>query len=94
MSVDQQFNIINDKLQQLLKQHLRLKKENERLRQELEAQQKNTDAAQQTIEGLHEQIAILKLSAGEMNEKDKKEFERKLNQYIREIDKCIAFLSH
>jgi hypothetical protein len=27
-----------------------------------------------------------------MNEKDKREFERKINQYIKEIDKCIAFL--
>ena len=25
--------------------------------------------------------------------KDKKEFEKKINQYIREIDKCISFLS-
>jgi cell division septum initiation protein DivIVA len=36
MPVDQQFNIINEKLQQLLKQQNRLKKENERLRTELE----------------------------------------------------------
>jgi chromosome segregation ATPase len=94
MAVDQQFNTINDKLQQLLKQHLRLKKENERLKQELESQKRNTETAQQTIEGLHEQIAVLKMAAGDMPERDKKEFEKKLNQYIREIDKCIAFLSH
>ena len=35
MSVDNQFNSIADKLQQLLKQHTRLKKENEQLRKEL-----------------------------------------------------------
>jgi hypothetical protein len=27
-----------------------------------------------------------------MSQKDKKDFERKINQYIKEIDKCIAFL--
>jgi cell shape-determining protein MreC len=32
MPVDQQFNTINDKLQQLLKQYNRLQKENERLK--------------------------------------------------------------
>lgn len=92
MTVDQQFNSINDKLQQLLKQQLRLKKENERLRTELEVCKEKEDVYQQKIDELAQQISIIKLGAGEMNEKDKKEFERKINQYVREIDKCIAFL--
>ena len=92
MNVDQQFNSINDKLQQLLKQQLRLKKENERLRTELEVCKEKEDVYQQKIDELAQQISIIKLGAGEMNEKDKKEFERKINQYVREIDKCIAFL--
>ena len=92
MTVDQQFNSINDKLQQLLKQQLRLKKENERLRTELEVCKEKQDVYQQKIDELAQQISIIKLGAGEMNEKDKKEFERKINQYVREIDKCIAFL--
>lgn len=92
MTVDQQFNSINDKLQQLLKQQSRLKKENERLRTELEVCKEKEDVYQQKIDELAQQISIIKLGAGEMNEKDKKEFERKINQYVREIDKCIAFL--
>lgn len=93
MSVDTQFNSIADKLQQLLKQHARLKKENEQLRKELDAQKNREAEVQQTIQDLHQQIAILKLASGDMNEKDKKEFERKINQYVKEIDKCIAYLS-
>ncbi|MBD0368004.1 MAG: hypothetical protein ICV53_18105, partial [Flavisolibacter sp.] len=42
---------------------------------------------------LHQQIAILKMAAGEMDTKDKKDFEKQINQYIRDIDKCIAHLS-
>ena len=93
MTVDNQFNTINEKLQLLLKQHQRLKKETERLREELEVQKQKDLQAQQTIQELHQQIDILKLASGDMNEKDKKEFERKINQYVKEIDKCIAFLS-
>ena len=93
MSIDNQFTSIADKLQQLLKQHNRLKKENEQLRKELEAQKGKEAGVQQTIEDLHQQIAVLKLATGEMNEKDKKEFERKISQYVKEIDKCIAYLS-
>lgn len=92
MSVDQQFNIINDKLQQLLKQQARVRRENEQLRAELEANKNKQAEAQQKIEELQQQVAILKLAAGEMNEKDKRDFEKKINQYIREIDKCIAYL--
>jgi len=92
MPIDQQFNTINDKLQQLLKQQARLRKENERLRTELEVYKEKEDVYHQKIEELAQQISILKLGAGDMNEKDKKEFEKKINHYIREIDKCIAFL--
>ena len=92
MTVDQQFNIINDKLQQLLKQQTRLKKDNERLREELKKCKATENDYQQKIDELSQQMSILKLAGGDMNDKDKREFERKINQYIREIDKCIAFL--
>ena len=92
MSLDQQFNIIHDKLQQLLKQQSRLKKENERLQMQLEEYKKQAGGYQQKINELSDQVGILKLAGGDMSEKDKKDFERKINQYIKEIDKCIAFL--
>lgn len=92
MPLDQQFNIINDKLQQLLKQQSRLKKENERLRIELDASKEKEGASQQNIDELAQQIGIVKLTAGDMNEKDKRDFEKKISQYVKEIDKCIAFL--
>ena len=93
MSLDSQFNQLNDKLQLLLKQQNRLKRENEKLRQELEERKTKEASYQQRISELDEQVYVLKMSAGEMSDKDKKDFERKINQYIKEIDKCIAFLS-
>ena len=93
MTIDQQFNSLNDKLQQLLKQHHRIQKENERLRQELEESRGRELNHQQRLEELEQQVTILKISSGEMDEKDKREFEKKINQYIREVDKCISFLS-
>ena len=93
MSVDHQFNTINDKLQLLLKQYNRLQKENERLKEELaEARQVEMHSRDQ-LESFRQQVSILKVTSGEMNDRDKKDFEKKINQYIREIDKCISFLS-
>jgi soluble cytochrome b562 len=93
MSVDQQFTAINDKLQLLLRAINRLQKENERLKSDLEQAKQTELTTKQNIEELQQQSSILKLASGEMNDKDKKNFEKKINQYIREIDKCVAFLS-
>ncbi|HEY0059576.1 MAG TPA: hypothetical protein VGB56_10585 [Flavisolibacter sp.] len=92
MTLDQQFNLLNEKLLLLLKQHGRLKKENEHLREELGKVKEDAASAQGRIDELTQQVAILKLSLGEMTEKEKKAFELKINRYVKEIDKCIAFL--
>ena len=93
MSVDQQFTTLYEKIQSLLRQYSRLEKENEKLREELEESRRREGATQGKVEELQSQISILKLAAGEMSEKDKKTFERQLTQYIKEIDKTIAYLS-
>ena len=93
MAVDQQLNAVQEKLQLLLKQHNRLKRENEQLRQLLQEQKEQQGLSMQVIEQLEQQVAILKLAIGDMSDTDKKDFEKKINQYVREIDKCIAFLS-
>jgi len=93
MNVDQQFNVLGEKLQQLLKQYNRLQKENERLKSELAAASSEGQLAGERIAALEQQVSILKMGAGEMNEADKREFEKKINQYLREVDRCIAFLS-
>ena len=93
MSVDQQFTTLYEKIQSLLRQYNRLERENEKLREELEASKQREGATLGKVEELQSQISILKLAAGEMSEKDKKTFERQLNQYIKEIDKAIAYLS-
>jgi len=93
MTVDQQFNRLNEKLQQLLKQHNRLLKDNERLKEELQQCKNEEKQSQQKLQEVEQQIMILKTGSGELNAKDKKDFEKKINQYIKEIDKCISFLS-
>lgn len=93
MSVDQDFNRVGEKLQQLLKDHRRLQRENEKLHEELAAAQQIIEAGESRVQSLQQQMAVLKLAAGEMDEKEKKVFEKKLNQYIRDVEKVIAALS-
>jgi len=93
MTVDQQFTTLYEKLQNLLRQHNRLERENDKLREEIEEWKAKEAAALSKADELQQQISILKMAAGQMNDKDKKTLEQKLNQYIKEIDKTIAYLS-
>jgi chromosome segregation ATPase len=92
MEAEQHLKRIQDKLQQLLKQYTTVQKENIRLKDELGTAQQKIAVQQKSAEELKQQVSVLKLSAGEMNEADKKEFEKKINTYLKEIDKCIAML--
>ncbi len=92
MTPEAQLKRIQDKLQQLLKQSAALQKENARLKDQLRNMESAAVVQHDTIETLKQQTEILKYSAGEMNITDKKEFEKRINFYIKEIDRCIALL--
>ena len=92
-TTEQHLKRIQDKLQQLLKNYASLQKENDRLKQELEKDHKEAKEQQKKVEELKQQVDVLRLNAGEMSEVDKKEFEKRINSYLREIDRCIVLLS-
>jgi len=91
--LDLHIKSIQEKLQRLLKQYSELEKENAQLKRELEKSTKQEFQHQQTIDILKQQVEVLKISSGTWDENDKKEFEKRINHYIKEIDKCIALLS-
>ncbi|GGB06600.1 hypothetical protein [Puia dinghuensis] len=83
---------IQEKLQQLLRQRDLLLKENGRLREELkQLQQDHTDQGAR-LEQLQQQVEILRATKAAMSEGEKRALEKRLGQYIREIDRCIAML--
>jgi len=84
---------IQEKLQRLLKQYNELEKENSQLKKELEKSTKQASQHQQTVDILKQQVEVLKISSGTWDDNDKKEFEKRINHYIKEIDKCITLLS-
>ncbi|HTL08815.1 MAG TPA: hypothetical protein VL307_11175 [Chitinophagaceae bacterium] len=91
--LEQHIQRITEKLQQLLKQYRYVQKENEKLKKELnDIRALHTERSRQ-IEDLEQKVAILKTATNNMSEQDKKDLEKKINQYIREIDRCIAILS-
>jgi chromosome segregation ATPase len=83
---------ISDKLQQLLRRHDTLLKENEKLKKQSRELQLHFTDHSAKLEQLQQQVEILKATKGEMDETEKKAFEKRLGLYIREIDRCIVLL--
>ncbi len=91
--LEKQLKRIQDKLQQVLKQQASLQHENQRLKKEFEKNTKHSLVYRQNIDDLKQQVDVLKITSGNWDETDKKEFEKRINIYIKEIDRCIALLS-
>ncbi len=85
---------IQEKLQQLMKQHLFLQKENLQLKKELTAVNSKGLINQQSMETLKQQVEVLKITSGNWDEVDKLKFEKRINTYLKEIDRCITYLSN
>ncbi len=81
------------KLQALVKDHQALQNENEKLRSEISRKAAIEMEMKEKTQALEQQVNILKASTGQMDEASKKAFEKQLNHYIREIDRCITMLS-
>lgn len=92
-TTEQHLKRIQDKLQQLLKQHSVLQKENQLLKVELNLLKKQTEEHSVAAETLKQQVEVLKYTNGEMEENEKKQFEKRINGYLKEIDRCITMLS-
>jgi len=83
---------IQEKLQSLLRQRDLLLKENGKLRDDVRSMQASLEDRTLKLEQLQQQVEILKATKAEMNDGEKRALEKRLGQYIREIDRCIAML--
>jgi hypothetical protein len=90
--IESQILRIQDKLQQLLRQRDLLLKENGKLKDDLRKAQENQTGESKRLEQLKQQVEVLRVTKTDMSEGEKKELEKRLGQYIREIDQCIALL--
>ncbi len=87
-----QLKRVHEKILLLVKQYLALQKENERLKEDLKKIQTRSEMISRDAEKIRQQADVLKLSGRGLEETDKRMLEKRLNQYVREIDKCIALL--
>lgn len=92
-NIETKIKQVQDKLQVLIKQHVSVVKENKALKESLAEAKKQAKVAADVAELVQHQLDAKKYSNALMEPAEKKAFEKKINGYIKEIDKCIALLS-
>lgn len=83
---------IGQKMQLLIKHQETLVRDNEKLQRELEQRDKLLQTLQDKMQHLEDQVAVLQAATIDRDDLSKKAFEKRINQYIKDIDKVIAHL--
>lgn len=92
-AIEQQLKRLQAKQLQLIKNYQSQQRELEKLRAEKERLSAEYTQVQDEYHQLKLQVQVLRSAAGQLGETDKKEFEKQLSAYIRDIDRCIHLLS-
>ena len=87
--VNQKLNSLIRHIQELLERHLDLIEENKTLK----VRNRKLDQRKRQLGELDHRLKVLKLARGSDVSDDKAELKRKINEYIREIDKVLAMLN-
>jgi len=83
---------IQEKLAALQRQQLQLQRDNDRLQAQLNIYQEKDQLLQQRSGELERQLELARATRPQMTEKDRQALEKRINQYLKDIDKCIALL--
>jgi chromosome segregation ATPase len=94
VDLDTQLKTIQTKLQQVLQQYQHLQKENAQLKKKLEKSQQHNLENNEQLSNLQQQVDVLKLGVQGWSEEEKVELEKRIDVYLKEIDKCIALLNN
>jgi len=84
---------VYQKLQKLVKEYEQLKNENQKLQRQLNEQLVITKNSNSKVDLLESQVALLKSNLGQMDAGAKREMERRIQQYIKDIDTAIKLLN-
>jgi chromosome segregation ATPase len=90
---DIQLQNIQQKLQQVMRQYQHLQKENDQLKAELKHSQSLLAEKNKQLAELQQKADVLKLGVKEYSDQEKKDLEKRIDEYLKEIEKCLALLN-
>jgi len=88
-------NLVEKKVSKLIQLYQSVQKEKEEILKENNKLKSDLSDKDESIKKLEEKIKLLRITKSVSTQDDKrnKESRQKINEYVREIDKCIALLN-
>lgn len=93
LNLDTQIQNLQEKLQLLLKSYQALQKENVQLKRDLALHQAALENKNFRLNQLEQQVDVLQVNAKTQTVEERKALEQRVDQYLKEIDKCLALLN-
>jgi chromosome segregation ATPase len=93
MDLSQQIQKVTDKVQLLLKQYHDAQKEVQKLTKENTSLKNLVEEKNQQTLQLQQKVEALRLTSVSLNDDVKKDLEKRINIYLKEIDNCLALLN-
>tara|TARA_B100002003_G_scaffold28546_1_gene23621 strand:- start:503 stop:784 length:282 start_codon:yes stop_codon:yes gene_type:complete len=85
---------LDSRIKKLISLYENLKQLNERTLEENDKLNKEVDEKAKFVKELEEKIKLIKISKLAVSlDEDNKKIKQKINEYVREIDKCVALLN-
>lgn len=90
--INTHINHLQEKLQLLIKEYKQLQKENNRLLKDIAAAKTEKETKLNQLNQLEQKVAAIQLTSGNWNDTEKASLQKKIDAYLKEIDKCLALL--
>ena len=90
--MQEQIQRIENKVQQLLKEYNNAQKEIQRLQKENDYLSRQLQSQTEQANQLHRRVDAQIFLESKMDDKAKKDLEKRINTYLKDIDKCLALL--
>ena len=84
---------IDFKVRKLVARQKKLRNEHEQLTNDINELKKTNEEQKQVIKGLEEKIRILKIARTTGESENNSDARARINELVREIDKCIGLLN-
>lgn len=89
----QELELLQDKLQLLLKKHLALKKENQLLKKTIASQTETLNDLNRKFDNIEQSMMLEQIGQKVLTEEDKKAMKKQISNVIKEIDKLLVSLN-
>ncbi len=90
--INQHINHLHEKLQLLIREYKQVQKVNKKLQKEIALLQSNQLAKNQQVEQLEQKVTAVQITGGHWDDSQKQALQKKIDTYLKEIDKCLALL--